>query len=476
MRRFLVFRFSSLALMFATSLFAFSTPLARGQDDPFASNAVLAQGDPPLTESMVTRFTSFQSWLFEIPFTPQQSERIRAMLLQDWKKPQEIKNDMTWLTMAKNLAPLTPDNREFARIDLQPQVLKDLRADKGNPDSQWLVAAYDDAHRPIVAGNPPLTESVAARIIAFHGWLFEIPLTPSLKDRLRTMLLEDWKKPKDVESDMALLKWETGLAHQTSAERDYVRSLAQPDLIKKMRADVNNSDAKMLVAAYDAERRPIAAGNPPLTRQASDAWAELFCFVHNQSGGTLMEATPAVKDDFARALSKSWALYSPEQQKNLSEMPQKWPSLRLLWMKGEDADRQKILAAWLPAVNPSQPADAQLVAALQAEARSNAFVKRDPNTVSEQDLLMAAKDADLVARQCRRQGTQKDLANAATWDERARIMRAGKEAFVNLQANQQAVNAALKRALETQLLQQNVQQNLRNFRNPDGTVFSPVPH
>jgi hypothetical protein len=150
--------------------------------------------------------------------------------------------------------------------------------------------------------------------------------------------------------------------------------------------------------------------------------------------------------------------------------------LRLLWMKGGDADHQKILAAWLPAVNPSQPADAQLVAPLQAEARSNAFVKRDPNTVSEQDLLIAAKDADLVARQCRRQGTQKDLANAATWDERARIMRAGKEAFVNLQANQQAINAALKRALETQLLQQSVQQNLRNFRNPDGTVFSPFPH
>ena len=139
--------------------------------------------------------------------------------------------------------------------------------------------------------------------------------------------------------------------------------------------------------------------------------------------------------------------------------------LRLLWMKGGDADRQNILAAWLPAVNPSQPADPQLAAALQAEARSNAFIKRDPNTVSEQDLLMAAKDADLVARQCRRQGTQKDLANAATWDERARIMRAGKEAFVNLQANQQANNAALERALATSYLQQKyLQQQLRNYR------------
>ena len=461
------FRFFAMALTLATSMFVLFTPAARAQDDPFASDAVLAQGNPPLTESMVTRFTNFQAWLFEIPFTQQQREKIRAMLLQDWRKPQEIKNDMTWLTMEANFAKGAPDVREFIRVDFQAKVLKDLRADKNNPDSQWLVAAYDDAHRPIATGNPPLTESMVSHYSFFIAWLLEIPLTQPLKDRLRAMLLEDWKKPKDLESDMKLLNWQLDMARYENGDFDrlYVRSVAQPELIKQMRADKSNPDAQSLVAAYDAAHRPIAAGNIPLTRQASDAWTELFCFMHNQSGAPHIDATPAVKDDFARALSKNWALYSPEQQKNLSEMPQKWPALRLLWMKGEDADRQNILAAWLPAVNPSQPADPQLAAALQAEARSNAFIKRDPNTVSEQDLLMAAKDADLVARQCRRQGTQKDLANAATWDERARIMRAGKEAFVNLQANQQANNAALERALATSYLQQKyLQQQLRNYR------------
>jgi hypothetical protein len=476
------FRFFAIALTLSASLFVLFTPAANGQKDRVVSDAVLAPGNPPLAESMVTRFTDFQAWLLEIPFTPQQRERIRAMLLQDWKKPEDIKSDMTWLTTEANFAKGAPDVREFIRVDFQVKVLKDLRADKNSPDSQWLAAAYDSAHQPIAAGNPPLTESMVSHYSYFIAWLLEIPLTHPLQDRLHAMLLEDWKKPKDLESDMKLLNWQLDMARYENADFDrlYVRSVAQPELIKQMRADKSNPDAQSLVAAYDAAHRPIAAGNIPLTRQASDAWTELFCFIRNQSGAPHIDATPAVKDDFARALSKTWALYSPEQQKNLSEMPQKWPLLRLLWMKGEDADRQKILAAWLPAVNPSQPADAQLVAASQAEATSNAFVKRDPNTVSEQDLLMAAKDADLVARQCRRQGTQKDLANAATWDERARIMRAGKEAFVNLQANlqanQQAINAALKRALETQLLQQNVQQNLRNFRNPDGTVFSPFPH
>src|ERR1035438_2089973 len=78
------FRFFAMALTLATSMFVLFTPAARAQDDPFASDAVVAQGNPPLTESMVTRFTNFQAWLFEIPFTQQQRERIRAMLLQDW--------------------------------------------------------------------------------------------------------------------------------------------------------------------------------------------------------------------------------------------------------------------------------------------------------------------------------------------------------------------------------------------------------
>jgi uncharacterized protein YneF (UPF0154 family) len=160
------FRFFDLAmaLTLAASLFVLFPPVARAQKGPFASDAVLAQGNPPLTESMVTDFANFQAWLFEIPFTQQQRERIRAMLLQDWKKPEEIKSDMSWLTMEANFAKGAFDVREFIRLDLEAKVLKDLRADKNNPDSQWLVAAYDDAHRPIAAGNPPLTESMVSQM------------------------------------------------------------------------------------------------------------------------------------------------------------------------------------------------------------------------------------------------------------------------------------------------------------------------
>jgi hypothetical protein len=70
-------------------------------------------------------------------------------------------------------------------------------------------------------------------------------ITQSLKDRQRAMLLEDWKKPKDLESDMKVLDWQLDMARYENGEveRLYVRSIVQPDMIKKMRADKGNPDS-----------------------------------------------------------------------------------------------------------------------------------------------------------------------------------------------------------------------------------------
>jgi hypothetical protein len=473
------FRFFAIALTLSASLFVLFTPAANGQKDRVVSDTVLAPGNPPLTESMVTRFTDFQAWLLEIPFTPQQRERIRAMLLQDWKKPEDIKSDMTWLTMEANFAKGAPDVREFIRVDFQAKVLKDLRADKNSPDSQWLAAAYDSAHQPIAAGNPPLTESMVSHYSYFIAWLLEIPLTQPVKDTLRAVILEDWKNPKDIASDMKELGFQLEMARDENGEvqRLYERSAIQLDMVRKLRsADNGNFVALLLVAKYDEAHPVIVAGKPPLTRQASDAWAELFCFIRNQSGAPHMDATPAVKDDFARTLTENWAKFPPEQQKALSEMPQKWALVHFAWVRNKGDERQMIMAAWQPVVNPGAPGDPQQVAASEAMARAYAFAKRDAKTVSDQELLQAAKDVDLVAMQYRRVGVPENLGKAAQWEDLARLMRAGKAEYLKrAQANsQQGQNAMMEEYLKTQVMI-----GMLNHRSPglslDGTtvVMSP---
>lgn len=258
-------------------------------------------------------------------------------------------------------------------------------------------------------------------------------------------------------------------------ERLYARSMAQPEMIKKMRADKGNPDAQTLVAAYDAAHPPIAAGNPPLTRQASDAWTELFCFVRNQSGAPHMDATQAVKDDFAHMLTENWAKYPPEQQKALSEMPQKWALVHFAWVKGKDAERQRILAAWQPVVNPSPPADPQQAAASEAMARSYAFAKRDANTVSDQELLQAAKDVDLVALEDRREGGFQALSNAVQWENLARVMRAGKAAYLKrAQANTQAKADIVEEYYKTQVMRRALSRKITTLTR-DGRSLEVEP-
>ena len=455
----------------AVSPLAPNGSLAGDQDDPFVSKiprslAPMIGANGPLKESMVDFYINYRAWLLEVPFTPQQRSKLRAMVLQSWKEQDAnwMDNDRSDLDVANFLLTQTLDDREFGRPGVQAVTLKKLRADK-SLRAQWFLAAYEEAHRPIAAGNPPLTESMVSHYTFYFGWVFEIPLTQAVKDKLRAMLLEDWKKPKDIKQNMDFLNWQFDMAKHSKEEREFLRSSMQPEIITAMRADRGNADAAWMVAAYDAEHPPIAAGNPPLTRQASDAWAELYCFVRDQSGGSHLDANQTVKDDFAHTLRENWAKYPPEQQKALSEMPQKLALVHLVWVKGTDADRQKILAQFQPIVNPSPPADPRVAAMLEAITRAQAFFTRDANTVSEQELLRAAQDADLIALEQRREGGEQSIVSAAKWEERARIMRGGKEAYLKLQTNTQAsANMLAMMQLQYRMrMNQMAQETMRNI-------------
>ena len=135
-------------------------------------------------------------------------------------------------------------------------------------------------------------------------------------------------------------------------------------------------------------------------------------------------------------------------------MPRTWALVRFAWVRNKGDERQRILAAWQPVVNPSLPRTPQQVAAIDAMARANAFVKRDAAKVSDQELLEAAKDVDLVASQYRRLAGPENLGKAAQWEDLARLMRAGKAEYLKrAQANTQAgQNAIVEEYLKTQVM------------------------
>jgi hypothetical protein len=406
---------------------------ADDRDDPFASrippnvspDAVLAKGDPPLTESMVDVYNNLEAWLYELPRTQQQRNSARAMMIEDWKKPAEIKKYMSNLSMAAQLAQATPSQREFIRCQLQPGNLQSSRADKDNPDAQRIVAAYEQSHQPIAFGDPPLTESMVSRFTSYLGWVLQIRLTQPLKDNLRAALLQDWKQPKEIKSDMDFLNWQVDMANRPNEEKEYFRSKAEPEIIKAMRVDRGNPAAPWIVAAYDAAHPSIAAGNPPLTRQAADALAELLCFIRSHGSGSRQEADQAFKDANAAQLAQNYPKLSSEQQQKLAQMPQDWAMLRLAWVKGSEADRQKMVAQWRPMVQPSQPVDPPTDTVSDAAAKcEEVFLKKDAATTGDFELMLGGRYCATFAQELRRKGGQQNLANAVRWERAASDLRA----------------------------------------------------
>jgi hypothetical protein len=403
------------ALTFAICLLILCPKSATGQANPESRDVVIINGNPPLTESMVTLYADFDSWVLEVASSLQQRNMVRAKLIEDWRKPAELQNDITLFKLAATLLKQTPEEREFTRWRLQPMVIGTMRL-VPRPYARQMAAAYEQTHRPIAPGNPPLTDSLVSRFTKFLCWVLEIPWASNadrmpavpVQQAVRNALIEDWRNPLEVKKDMDFLNWQVSLANSTTEEREYLRGNTQPVIVKAMRADTSDPNTPPLVAAYDAAHPVIAAGNPPLTRQAADAFTEFWCFTKNQAGGERLDCNQALKDSNAQRLSQTYGGLPPGQQTQLAAMPQTWATLRLGWAESSEADRQKMRSRWLS---------------------------------SGQTAQAAAPGSP---------------------------------------ADQQAINAALERVLAQQALQRyNMQQmTLRNSRNPDGTRFSPVwlPH
>ena len=433
-------RYLAGVLSLALSTFALFTAPAAAQPEP-SLDAVIAAGNPPLTERVVEAYANLQAWILEVPVTKQFLAWQRSDLKEGWSNAQTVNLVQGMLADA---ARLTPDEREFYRVAAQRHILASLRT-QSDPASQFYVAAFATAHPSIAPGNPPLTESMVSHYTAFLGWLLEIPVTTAFAADQRARLLRDWKNPRDAAGSARVLQWELTYAEFKggAVQRDYARTIDQPAWISQMRAHPENPDNQALLVPFDAAHRSLVRGQPALTRQASDAWAELYCFFRDKGLSEHLVADQAFKDSVASQLVAGWPTYSAASRKQFAEMPNRWAAVRWMWVAGQDADRAKMVGSWLPLVNPPPPPDAQLAAAMKALARVEAFRKKDPSTVTSREMLRAAADEDLVAAQFRRQGAP-SLAFA---EALSRTLHTGSpRAWANMVAQQRA-NAGNEDAL-----------------------------
>ena len=128
------------------SLLLLSARVIFGQGSRSNSKAVLAPGEPPLTEEMVSKLETVYEFILDIKFGSSQRERFRQGIVAYWVKGNQdgIKNSLTNLGYYGH-----QDELESLRNSSQAVIVESLRRDIGDsndPVSAVLIEAFDEAH------------------------------------------------------------------------------------------------------------------------------------------------------------------------------------------------------------------------------------------------------------------------------------------------------------------------------------------
>ena len=205
----------------------------------------------------------------------------------------------------------------------------------------------------LAKGDPPLTQATVDAITDFLEWLIEVPFTEEQKAMIAGNMIDSWKKNDraEIEGTLEALKLRAQLSEMTPQQKALARQAAQPELIKQARKEADPV-AKMIVRVYEAGHQAIAAGDPPLTRQAADAMLEMLFFMAAQVQGgdaavaTQPQPTQEMKDQWAKNLAANYGKADAAARKEIARMPLTWAAIRMLWSDLPEADKLQARTQW----------------------------------------------------------------------------------------------------------------------------------
>ena len=203
--------------------------------------------------------------------------------------------------------------------------------------------------RVLVPADPPLTESMVRRYTDLMAFLYDLPMGAAQRQKLRDFVVGYWKsgdRPQ-MKAVLDFLRVEEAFAGRTADERRFARYQIFPELLKEAKKQQKGDpETAWLLSLYAAAHPPLAGGDPPLTREITDACAEAICFMAGEGRGEHIAATPEFKNEVAGAIAGRYAGISPEARKQLAQMPMRWLQLRASWPAYAAADRERLRAQW----------------------------------------------------------------------------------------------------------------------------------
>lgn len=228
-------------------------------------------------------------------------------------------------------------------------------------------------------GTPPLTRFMVDEAVDFLEWLLHAPLTDEQRSTVESELRRFWREKirDEIDGTVELLAARTELAALGEAERELARQVILEQALAGWRADADSPGAKMMLAIHAAANEPLAKGEPPLTRQAVEAFAEFLGFAAGQVAGCEGKLGKDVRDELARLVAEGYAAMGKDERETIAGMPMLWAALRVAWpdlaaeQKGAYVDgwRQSAVIAQLGAALKQQQQKAAEVAAAAESMR-----------------------------------------------------------------------------------------------------------
>src|SRR5215207_8949418 len=108
------------------------------------SKNVLADGNPPLTQTMINRLTTLMQWSLDSDFSDGERTELRAVVIDYWKKGDEtsIKSVLDTLAFEQKLASASEEQKRSMQPQIQQKLLAEFEKDPNEPLNKVLLAAY----------------------------------------------------------------------------------------------------------------------------------------------------------------------------------------------------------------------------------------------------------------------------------------------------------------------------------------------
>lgn len=197
-------------------------------------------------------------------------------------------------------------------------------------------------------GTPPLSQYMVDEVTDFLEWLVHAPLTADQRATVEAELRRFWKDKAQGEIDgvQEVLAARVELAKLPEAERELARQTVLEQAVAEWQKEPESAGARMMLAIHRAANEPIAKGEPPLTRQAVEAFAEFLTFAAGRTIDHEAQLPKETRDQLVAGVAEGYAELPKDQRELIAGMPMLWAALRVAWPNLGKEQQQAYVDSW----------------------------------------------------------------------------------------------------------------------------------